>query len=98
MKSVPLRCNFRLGCKMGADANIGRFFHDFVVKHYRNVWCIESLLPGKYNKGVKNSALQVQKMIPDAEINILPDLYHEEFSLNHADDYVKAVEEILNGE
>jgi len=52
----------------------------------------------KENKGIKNSALQVQKMIPDAEINILPDLYHGEFSLNHADDYVKAVEGILNGE
>lgn len=52
----------------------------------------------KENKGIKNSALQVQKMIPDAEINILPDLYHGEFSLNHADDYVKAVERILNGE
>ena len=25
-------------------------------------------------------------------------VFHEEFSLNHADDYGKAVEEILNGE
>lgn len=51
----------------------------------------------KENKGIKDSAIRIKDMIRDAQINILPDLYHGEFSLNHADDYVKALETILTG-
>lgn len=50
------------------------------------------------NKGIRDSALKIKKMLPGAEITVLPQLYHGEFSLAHADDYVKAAERIMTGE
>ena len=50
----------------------------------------------KEDKNIKQSALQIQKMISSASVHILPGLYHGEFSLNDADGYVKAVEAIIN--
>ena len=51
----------------------------------------------KENKGIRASALWMQSAKPGTSLDILPGLYHGEFSINHADDYVKEVELILSG-
>lgn len=51
----------------------------------------------KENKGIRASALQMQSEKSGTSWDILPGLYHGEFSINHADDYVREVELILSG-
>ena len=48
----------------------------------------------KENKGIRDSAERIQKMIPGSIMNILPGMYHGEFSINHADDYAQEVERV----
>lgn len=49
------------------------------------------------NKGIRASACKMQSEKSGTSWDILPGLYHGEFSINHADDYVREVELILNG-
>ena len=50
----------------------------------------------KENKIIKKSVLLIQNKISGASVHIQPGLYHGEFSLNYADNYVKEVEAIIN--
>ena len=51
----------------------------------------------KENPDILKSAEAIGKAVPDSSVHILPGLYHGEFSINHAGDYVKTVKTILNG-
>ena len=51
----------------------------------------------KETAGIRKSAEQIRRMIPGADLHVLPGLYHGEFSINHPEDYVKAIRSILNG-
>ncbi|MBQ1324532.1 MAG: alpha/beta hydrolase, partial [Solobacterium sp.] len=44
---------------------------------------------------IRKSVEQIRAALPDSTVQILPGLYHGEFSLNHPEDYVRAVREIL---
>ena len=49
-------------------------------------------------KGIKESAQKIQKKIPDSKLTVLPRLYHGEFSINHAYQYVDQVHKLVRGE
>ncbi|MBQ6592946.1 MAG: alpha/beta hydrolase [Solobacterium sp.] len=54
------------------------------------------LYVGEKETGViRKSVEQIHAVLPDSTVQILPGLYHGEFSLNHPEDYVRAVREIL---
>ena len=50
----------------------------------------------KENAGILKSAEAIRNTVPNSSLHILPGLYHGEFSINHADDYVKTLKAILN--
>ena len=52
----------------------------------------------KESYAVIESAEKIQKMIPESTSMILPDLYHGEFSMNCASDYVKKLLEMIGKE
>ena len=49
----------------------------------------------KENSVMKKSAKMIRKKLPDSSLTVLPKLYHGEFSINYAGDYVKSVLEIV---
>lgn len=49
----------------------------------------------KENRKILSSAKEINKIIPNAKLTILPGLYHGEFSINNARDYVNKVKSIL---
>lgn len=49
----------------------------------------------KENGAMKESARSIQRALPGSNIQILPGMYHGEFSINHADDYVNTVKKII---
>lgn len=49
-------------------------------------------------KGIKESAHKIHKNIPDSKLTVLPRLYHGEFSINHAYQYVDQVHKLVRGE
>jgi len=51
----------------------------------------------KENYAVIKSAEKIQEMIQGSSLEILPDLYHGEFSINCGSDYVKKILEIIKG-
>ena len=54
------------------------------------------LYAGEKETGIiRKSVEQIHTTLPDSTVQILPGLYHGEFSLNHPDAYVQAVREIL---
>ena len=46
-------------------------------------------------RGILKSAELIRSRIPGSTLTVLPDLYHGEFSINHADDYARTVRELL---
>ena len=50
---------------------------------------------GKENKGIKDSAVRIQKSVPKADITVLPGLYHGEISINRPNEYVQKIDDIL---
>ena len=44
---------------------------------------------------MKKSAKIIHEKLQDSFIKILPNMYHGEFSINHADDYVRKLLEIV---
>ncbi len=52
----------------------------------------------KENKGIKDSAVKIRDMIPGSTMTVLPGLYHGEFSINHADEYVRKIGEMISKE
>ena len=50
---------------------------------------------GKEPRGVLRSAELLRGTVDGCDLTVLPGLYHGEFSLNHADEYARAVRELL---
>ena len=44
---------------------------------------------------MKKSAELIHKKLQNSSIQVLPNMYHGEFSINHADDYVRRLLEII---
>ena len=44
---------------------------------------------------MQTSAKKIHEKLQQSFLQILPGMYHGEFSINHADDYVQKVKEIL---
>lgn len=44
---------------------------------------------------IKKSAAEISRLIPRCKTQVLPGLYHGEFSINHAEEYAAAVNHIL---
>ena len=49
----------------------------------------------KENGAMQKSARSIHKALPGSHMQILPGMYHGEFSINHADDYVNTVKKII---
>ena len=49
----------------------------------------------KESSVMRKSAKQIQEKIRGSVVQVLPNLYHGEFSINHADDYAKKVLELV---
>lgn len=49
----------------------------------------------KENKAMRRSARKMQEKLPGSTIHVLPNMYHEEFSINHADRYVNELRAII---
>ncbi len=53
---------------------------------------------GKENRRMQQSAKLLGETIPESDVNILPGLYHGEFSLNRAEEYARMVRRIAGRE
>ena len=51
----------------------------------------------KETKEIRESVKAIKKALPECQVKILDGMYHGEFSLNYAKEYVRTVEEILEG-
>ena len=49
----------------------------------------------KENQSMKKSTKIIHEKLQDSFIKVLPNMYHGEFSINHADDYVRKLLEIV---
>ena len=49
----------------------------------------------KEKQSMKKSAKIIHEKLQDSFIQVLPNMYHGEFSINHADDYVRKLLEIV---
>lgn len=56
------------------------------------------IVGGKENRRMQQSAKLLGKSIPESDVNILPGLYHGEFSLNRAEEYARMVRRIADRE
>lgn len=48
----------------------------------------------KENQAMRKSATMIQKKLKDSSLQVLPNVYHGEFSINYAEDYVNKILEI----
>ena len=53
------------------------------------------LVKPKEKQSMKKSAKIIHEKLQDSFIQVLPNMYHGEFSINHADDYVRKLLEIV---
>ena len=53
---------------------------------------------GKENRRVQKSAKLIEEKVPGCTVDVLPGLRHGAFSLNHAEDYVHMLHDILSKE
>ena len=56
---------------------------------------IHIFVGAKENSVMKKSAKMIREKLPGSSLTVLPKLYHGEFSINCAEDYVKSVLEIV---
>lgn len=49
----------------------------------------------KENHVMKKSAILIHEKLQDSVLQVLPEMYHGEFSINYADDYVRKILEIV---
>ncbi len=56
---------------------------------------IHIYIGGKENRGIRDSAVRIQESVPGADMTVLQGLYHGEFSINHPDEYVQKIDDIL---
>ena len=45
----------------------------------------------KENQAMRKSAIMIHKKLEDSFLHVLPNMYHGEFSINHAEDYVNEI-------
>ena len=45
---------------------------------------------------IRKSAEDIHSALPQSTLQVLPKLYHGEFSINHGNDYAKAVRQIVS--
>ena len=45
----------------------------------------------KENQAMRKSAIMIHKKLEDSFLHVLPNMYHGEFSINHAGDYVNEI-------
>jgi len=50
----------------------------------------------KESSSMRKSAKDIQGALPQSTLQVLPKLYHGEFSINHGNDYAKAVRQIVS--
>ena len=50
----------------------------------------------KENQAMRKSAIMIHKKLEDSFLHVLPNMYHGEFSINHAEDYVNEILEIVD--
>ena len=51
----------------------------------------------KENREIRESAMEIVRKIPSAELWMLDGLRHGEFSINHADTFAESIRQILRG-
>lgn len=56
---------------------------------------VQILVGEKENRAMKKSAEMIREKLPNSVLQVLPDMYHGEFSLNHADAYAGKVAEMI---
>ena len=56
---------------------------------------VEIFVGEKENHAMRKSAKIIHEKLQDSDILVLPNMYHGEFSINYADDYVKRILEIV---
>ena len=56
------------------------------------------IVGGQENRRMRQSAKVLGETIPESDVNILPGLYHGEFSLNRAEEYARMVRRIAGRE
>ncbi len=56
------------------------------------------IVGGKENRRMRQSAKLLGETIPESDVNVLPGLYHGEFSLNRAEEYARMVRRIAGRE
>ena len=49
----------------------------------------------KENRAMQKSAKKICEALPESTLQVLPDMYHGEFSINYADNYASTVREII---
>ena len=56
---------------------------------------VRLFIGGKENRGIKRSAAMLQKRAPNCSLTVLPGYDHGDFSINHAADYVAAIQNTI---
>ena len=56
---------------------------------------IHIFVGAKEKHSMKKSAELIHKKLQNSSIQVLPNMYHGKFSINHADDYVRRLLEII---
>ena len=49
----------------------------------------------KENRAIRKSAIIIHERLQNSHMQILPNMYHGEFSINHADDYASKILETV---
>ena len=56
---------------------------------------VHLFIGGKENRGIRRSAELVRSVLPDCALTVLPGYVHGDFSINHPEDYARAVRDAL---
>lgn len=57
---------------------------------------VHVIVGDKENKAIQKSAKIIHENLQGSVLQVLPKMYHGEFSINHADDYVKKLQSIIS--
>jgi len=50
----------------------------------------------KEKSSIRKSAVDIHNALPKSTLQVLPKLYHGEFSINHGNDYAQKIREIIS--
>ena len=56
---------------------------------------VRIVVGGQEGRRMRCSGERLKELIPDAELVVLPGLYHGEFSLQHPEEYAQALRELI---